>query len=186
MSTPELKEIWDLSSADFERNPVWVGVHNFDVGEPWHTASNDCAYRPWNQMLPAKAEAGRILVGAVFELRSGDCHPGFFTAVPESWDVPPRPGLSSISSRYGGPELGLVGVQQPRIFLGHQQFSFWGGRSGMPLEKRQTFYNLLGKPPENIFPIRFLADSALAMGILMGEVKGFYKVISKQPFQIEW
>ncbi len=185
MSTPELKQIWDLSYADFERNPVWVGVHDFDVGEPWHTASNEGAYRPWNQTLPAKAEAGRILVAAVLELRSGDCHTGFFTAVPESWDVPP-PGFSSISSRYGGPELGLVGVQQPRIFVGHQQFSFWGGRSGIPPEKRQTFYDLLGKTPENIFPLRFWADRSLATGILMGEVKGFYKVISKQPLEIAW
>jgi hypothetical protein len=185
MSTPVLKQIWDLSSADFERNPLWVGVHDVDVGEPWHTASNDSAYRPWNQTLPAKADAGRLLVAAVLELPSGDSHPGFFTAVPESWDVPP-PGLSSISSRYGGPELGLVGVQQPRIFLGHQQISFWGGRSGVPLEKRQAFYDLLGKPPEYIFPIHFWADKSLATGILIGEVKGFYKVISKQPVQIEW
>ena len=75
---------------------------------------------------------------------------------------------------------------QPRIFVNHQQFSFWGGRSGVPWEKRHTFYGLLGGTPENIFPIRFRADKNLATGILTGEVKGFYKLISKQPVQIEW
>jgi len=99
--------------------------------------------------------------------------------------VPPRTGLASISSRYGGPELGLVAVQQPRIFVDHQQVSFWGGRSGVPVEKRQAFYTLLGKPSQDIFPIRFRADGSLATGILTGEVKGFYKVIPKQPAQIE-
>ncbi len=184
MLMPELRQIWDLSSADFEHHPVWIGVHNVDVGKPWHASSNEATYRPWDQGLPAGSEAGFILVRAELELRCGDCHPGFFTAVQEAWDVPPA-GLASIRSRYGGPELGLVAVQQPRIFIDHQQISFWGGRSGVQLEKRQSFYNLLGKTSGDIFPIRFRADGNLAAGILRGEVKGFYKVISKQPAQIE-
>ena len=185
MQTPELKQIWDLSLTDFDRHPVWVGVHIHDVGKPWHKASNESTYRPWDRELPSKSENGFILVRAKLELRSNGVYPGFFTAVGETWDTPPREGLARISARYGGPEIGLVAVQQPRIFLNHQQFSFWGGRSGVPIERRQEFYRLLGLTPEDIFPIRFRAEEGLATGITTGEVKGFYKLVAKQAPQIE-
>lgn len=186
MSHPELKQIWDLTASDFERNPVWVGVHTFDVGKSWHQTSNEATYRPWDEELPAKSEKGFILVRAELELRSGGVYPGFFKAVSETWDVPPRPGLASISARYGGREIALVGVQQPRMFLDGQQFSFWGGRSGVSSEKRPRFYEILGLTAASIFPIHFRAGKGLATGITSGEVKGFYKVVSKQPPQIEW
>lgn len=185
MNTPQLRQIWDLTSADFGHHPVWICVHAFDIGKPWHRTSNEATYRPWDEGLPARSDAGFLLVKAQLELRCGELHSGFFTAVRESWDVPPSEGLASISSRYGGPELGLVAVQQPRIFLDRQQFSFWGGRSGVQIVKRQAFYSHLGKTSGDIFPIRFFADGSLATGILSGEIKGFYKVVSKQPTQIE-
>jgi hypothetical protein len=181
----DLRQIWDLSRSDFERHTVWIGVHNYDVGKPWHKTSNEGAYRPWDEGLPARSEAGFVLVRAVLELRCGERHPGFFTAVRETWDVPPR-GLASISVRCGGPELGLVAVLQPRIFWGDQQIGFWGGRKGAPTERREALYSLLGKAAEDIFPIRFGADGSLATGIVSGEVKGFYRLVSKQPTQIEF
>ena len=186
MQTPELKQIWDLTSTDFDRHPVWVGVHALDVNEPWHKTSNESTYRPWDRELPVKSEKGLIVVRAKLELLDKAVHLGFFTAVREGWDKPPRVGLASISARYGGPEIGLVAVQQPRIFLNDQQFSFWGGRSGVPFEKRQAFYNRLGLAPESIFPIRYRAEEGLATGITSGEVRGFYRIVSKQPPQIEW
>lgn len=186
MLMPEMKQIWDLSPSDFHEHPVWVGVHTFDIGKPWHKTANEATYRPWDQGGPAKSEKGLILVRAELEFQSKRVYPGFFTAVPETWDIPPRAELASISARYGGPEIGLVAVQQPRMFLNDQQFSFWGGRSGVPLEKRQDFYALLRLTQEDIFPIRFRAEKGLATGITAGEVKGFYRLIPKQPPQIEW
>lgn len=183
--TPELKPIWDLSSADFEQHPVWVGVHNFDVGEPWHQDSNESTYRPWSGALPCPSEKGFFLVRGILKLPDGCNYPGFFTVAPESWDTPPRLGLASFSSRYGGAALALVGIQQPRIFVEHQQFSFWGGRAGVPVERRQALYSILGRSAEDAFPMRFHADPSLATGILSGEVEGFYRVISKKPVQIE-
>jgi hypothetical protein len=183
--TPELKQIWDLSSADFEQHPVWVGVHNFDIGEPWHRGSNEGTYRPWIDALPCPSPKGFFLVRGTFRLQDGSSYPGFFTVASETWDTPPRPDLASFSSRYGGAALALVGIQQPRIFVQHQQYSFWGGRAGVPLEKRQALYSALGKSAEDTFPVRFHADSSLATGILSGEVDGFYRVISKKPVQIE-
>jgi hypothetical protein len=186
MHTPELKQIWDLASTDFDQHPVWVGVHTLDVSEPWHKTSNEATYRPWDRELPATSEKGIILVKAKLELADKAVHAGFFTAVREGWDIPPRVGLASISARYGGAEIGLVAVQQPRMFLKDQQFSFWGGRSGVPLEKRQDFYKQLGLAPQSIFPIRYRAEEGLVNGITSGEVKGFYKVVSKQAPQIDW
>ena len=39
MSTPELKQFADLTYSDFERYPVWVGVHDMDYGKPWWPAA---------------------------------------------------------------------------------------------------------------------------------------------------
>jgi hypothetical protein len=71
MVTPELKQSWDLSSDDFERHRVWIGVHNVDIGEPWYDLSDEAIYRPWNRSLPVTAEEGFVLVAALFELRDG-------------------------------------------------------------------------------------------------------------------
>ncbi len=91
--------------------------------------------------------------------------------------------VGKFSERYGG-DLAILGLQHPKIFVGDQRFSFWGGRKGIPVEKRKHFYDATGKSPGAIFPLRFEADPKLAVGITTGQVTGFYRTSSygKAPY----
>jgi hypothetical protein len=172
VQTPELKEIFDLSENDFERHPVWYAP----------TAAGPC--RPWDQPFPAPSKSGAILVRASFHLADGTRYPGFFTVVDENWNIPPAPHLRSFTDRYGA--SALLGVQQPRIFLRDQQFSFWGGRRGIPMEKRQEFYAAIGRTWETIFPLKFSSHTGLATGIVAGQVDGFYRPAGEGRTDVEF
>lgn len=175
---PELKQFGDLSATDFERHPVWIGVHNADYGEPWYDETNEETFRPYAGSLPAAPDEGILLVRATFELKDGSQFPGFVTPASEDWDRP-REGHSS------GKRKHILGFQQPRIFVGNEGFNFWGGISGVRDERRQALYAALQKTPQDIFPLRFSAEPSLAGGILAGEVEGFYRNSRKQGLEIE-
>jgi hypothetical protein len=184
--TPELKQFADLTYSDFERCPVWVGVHNMDYGKPWYDTSDESTYRPNTEPLPVAAECGAVLVRASFILCDGSRRHGFVRAVSPSWDVPLRKGMATPSSLSGGDSAhALLGIQQPRIFVNQDTFGFWGGVGGVASEKRQLFYTSLGKPAEAVFPIAFAADAGLATGLTDGEVRGFYRMVLGQPTVLE-
>jgi hypothetical protein len=184
--TPELKQFADLTYSDFERCPVWVGVHNMDYGKPWYDTSDESTYRPNTEPLPVAAECGAVLVRASFILCDGSRRHGFVRAVSPSWDVPLRKGMATPSSLSGGDSAhALLGIQQPRIFVNQDTVGFWGGVGGVASEKRQLFYTSLGKPAEAVFPIAFAADAGLATGLTDGEVRGFYRMVLGQPTVLE-
>jgi len=184
--TPELKQIADLTESDFQRHPVWVGVHNMDYGKPWYDSSDERTHRPHAEPQPVAAERGSVLVRASFRLSDGDRYFGFVRAASPNWDVPLRPGMATPSSLSGGHSAhALLGIQQPHIFVAQETFYFWGGVAGIPPGKRQRFYAAIGKPAEAIFPIAFAADSDLATGLTDGEVHGFYRMVLGQPTVLE-
>ncbi len=186
MLTPELKQLADVTYSDFQCYPVWVGVHNMDYGKPWCDKSDESTYRPNTEPLPVAAERGAVLVRASFILCDGSrCH-GFVRAASPSWDVPLRRGMATPSSLSGGDSAhALLGIQQPRIFVNQETFSFWGGVGGVAPEKRQRFYAALGRSAEAVFPIAFAADAGLATGLTDGEVRGFYRMVLGQPTVLE-
>jgi hypothetical protein len=192
--TPELKQARDLISTDFERHAVWVGVHNIDFGKPWYDRCDEATFRPWSETLPVSAKIGVVLVPASFELRDGGTYSGYIRAVSEDWDVPPAPRRSregrliqqqSFSVRHGGPTA-ILGLQQPKIFVKGQRFSFWGGLKGIPPERRHAFYEAISKAPDAVFPVRFSAKPHFATGILTGEIEGFYHAfLGGKPPEVE-
>jgi hypothetical protein len=180
---PEIKQIYELSLSDFQRYPIWVGVHNIDAGEPWYDACDEATFRPWTQSVPPVAKIGVVLVCATFKLCDGTIHQGYIRAISEDWDTPPNtrtmPNGSEVhyrrfSERYGSP-LAILGLQQPKIFVHGRPFSFWGGIRGVPVEQRKAFYAATGKATDQIFPIRFAGNATLITGILNGELEGFYR-----------
>ncbi len=68
-----------------------------------------------------------------------------------------------------------LGTQQPQIFVDDRVFGFWGGMVGMAERAQQELYAALGKDPDAIFPLRFVANPGLASGIVEGQVDGFYR-----------
>ena len=151
---PELKQIADLTPADFERHPVWIACHTEDYAEPWFNETNEETFRPWMAALPVGPSDGMLLVRAAFEAHDGSRHDGFLTPAFKEGDL---------------------GMLQPHLFAGGKSFGFWGGMVGVQSDQRTAFYKALGKGPEAIFPMRFSADSGLATGVVAGQVDGFYR-----------
>ena len=192
---PEPKQREHLSLTDFQRSPVWVGVHNLDFAEPWHEDADEDTYRPWTGSLPVPAKPGIVLVAASFDLCDGSCYEGYVRATPEDWDVPPPPRRMRNgeftqprrphSALLGGSPVALLRFQSPHICVDWQWFGFWGSswsprperskeRRQRFAERRREFYSAIGKSPTDIFPMSFHADPRLATGILSGQLDGFY------------
>jgi hypothetical protein len=151
---PELKQFDDLSSADFDRHPVWIACHTEDFAEPWFNETDEETFRPCTGALPVGHSDGMLLVRAKVELHDGSRHDGFLTPASKEGDL---------------------GTLQPHLFAGGKSFGFWGGMAGVRPDQRMAFYEALGKGPEAIFPIRVSTDPNLATGVTAGQIDGFYR-----------
>ena len=78
---PVLKQAWDLSRADFERHPVWIGVHGVDESEWWYEKTDEATYRPWTGSLPVSPEGRFLRVRATMELHNGSRYEGVIRPV---------------------------------------------------------------------------------------------------------
>lgn len=191
MEMPVLKQIEDLSHSDFVLHPVWVGVHNNDIDEPWYDQSNEQTYRPWTGPLPFPG-VPIFFVAATFCLADGSVYPGYFNPASKDWDAPLPPRRmrdgsyakpQQWSARRGGSVLSVLALHRPAIFIGERTFGFHLLRD---LERRkanvQSFYKSIGKPPNAVFPVRFHAEPAYFDGIVAGRMDGFYSFpLDKQP-----
>jgi hypothetical protein len=193
MSNPEIRQAEDIGDADFRQHPVWICVHTADYGMPWHEECDEESYRPWIGGLPVAAETNILLVGAEFKLKCGACYRGCISPAGDNWDEALTRKTSegrtirirTLSERHGGSATAILGLQQPYIFVDGKRFGFWGGRRGIPLERRHAFYATIGEPTERIFPIEFASDPGLVTGIVTGQVDGFYRSIAGQPPIVE-
>ena len=191
---PILKQIEDLTRSDFELHPVWVGVHNNNIDQPWYAQSDEQTYRPWTGPLPFSSggQFPIFFVAASFYLADGTVYSGYFNPASKDWDapLPPRKMRDGTyakppqwSARRGGSLLSVLSLLRPVIFIGERTFGFHLLRD---LERRkesvQSFYNAIGKPPGAVFPVRFHADPAYFNGITAGEMHGLYSFpLDKQP-----
>lgn len=180
---PEMKQECDLTPADFRRQPVWVGVHNYDSDEPWYEHSDEETYRPWAGPLPFAEKRGVALVAAAFVLADGSVYPGYCRAVSDDWDVPQAPmtvrGVTrekplSWSAMHGGGPLSVLLLQGPTVFVNGRPSDFQLRIPKLRKTSVQSFYTAIGKTPGEVFPLRFAADSRLASGIISGKLDGFY------------
>jgi len=166
MATPELKQFGELEARDFERQPVWVGCHTADYGQPWYEDTDEETFRPFTGKLPADPAEGIFLVSAVFELRDGSRYPGFVTPAAEGWDKGPD-GRPMFEHNH------ILGTQQPQMFVGDRLFGFWGGMLSMTSHAQRELYAALGKGPDAIFPVRFIASAGFTTGIGNGQIEAF-------------
>ena len=192
---PEMKQEYDLSPADFVRQPVWVGVHNYDSDEPWYEQSDEETFRPWTGPLPFSESRGFVLVAATFELADGSVYPGYCRAVGNDWDLPPQPTTmrngtqdkpQSWSSMHGGSQLSVLLLQNPIIFIDGRSFDFQLRIPELRKTAIRSFYAAIAKQPSDVFPVRFAAKSGLAAGITSGQLDGFYHFpMWKTAFEID-
>jgi len=178
-----MKQWGDLTAADFERHPVWIGVHNYDDDEPWYEESDEETFRPWTGRLPFAEGRGIVLVAATFELADGSVYPGYCQATPDDWDSPLPPMTmpdgsrskpSSWSATHGETKLSVMGLLSPEIFIGGRSFDFGLGHPTRRRDAVRSFYAAIRKKPHEVFPVRFAADPKLATGIISGTLDGFF------------
>lgn len=183
MQSPEMKQEYDLTVADFARHPVWVGVHNYDTDQPWYEEADEETFRPWVGPLPFDEARGVALLAAIFQLADGSSYRGFCRSVREDWDRPidspkergvARQKALSWSRMHGGGKRSVMSLQSPVIFIDDHQFDFQLGVPRVRASKVQKFYAAIGKEPRDVFPLRFVADAGLATGLTSGKLAGFY------------
>lgn len=197
MEKPELKHIGVLTPNDFERHPLWVGVQHYDTHESWYEPSYDQMYRPWLGQPPfqERSRFSFFLVCAIFELADRSAYPGFFNPTSPEWDepLPPRKMRDGNytkplqwSARRGGSPLSVMALHRPVIFLDGRGYDFHLRRKPEMRKKQiNEFYAAIGKPPNDVFPVRFYADPKLYSGIMEGKMEGFYSFPLDEPFEID-
>lgn len=170
MTKPLLKQFGDLRPADFEAHPVWIHCHVIDYDEPWYDETDEETFRPRVGSLPADPHETILLVSASFQLRDGTRLKGFVTPVSED-------------DALGTPDD--LGSLQPAVFLpvSGRIRQFWGGVREESEAERSQFYAALGKSLDNVFPIRFMAESGLTAGVAAGTIPGFCSLAHKGWFR---
>jgi hypothetical protein len=203
---PELKQECDLTQADFEREPVWVGVHNHDpkddpVNAPWYKDADEQTYRPWKGALPFNETRGWARVAATIVLADGTAYPGSVRTVGDDWDqvIPGRRLRDGSftkplqwSARRGGSPLSVLLLQNPVLFVGTEVLDFRMGkdfvgdpaRSFRRQERILRFYRVLAKLPHQVFPVRFSANAGLATGVVDGRLDGFVSSELDKPLEM--
>lgn len=155
---PTLKQFSDLSSNDFNENPVWVQCHTADYGQKWYDETDEESFRPWDGELPISPDEAIFLIKSNFTLNNGDKYSGFMTPVVEA------------DCRHEN-DLGYI---QPHIITEDTEIiHFWTGMFPIDKEKKSDIYNSLNCTPDEIFPISFSASDTLAKGIITGKINGF-------------
>jgi len=192
MELPLLRDISELTPADFENHPVWVCVHGRDEDEPWYAQTTEQTYRPWTEATPyaPRTRFDAVLVAATFELADGSTYCGCFNPVAENWDepLPPRKLRDGSfakplqwSARRGGPRS-ILTRQHPAIFIDGRIHEFYLLRD--PERRRETvrvFYAAIAKPPQAVFPLQFSCSFDLCTGIISGQLDGFFSFRLDQP-----
>lgn len=158
-SKPILKQFSELTLQDFYKYPVWIQCHVMDYEELWYDETDEETFRPWLGELPVSPSKAIFLVRSKFIFADGTEYEGFIT-----------PGESNSNDIQ---ELGYI---QPYVFVNHGKgIGFWFGAlpHDYAEDKKKFYYSLIGKKPEEIFPIIFEAEKKYADGIIKGTIPGF-------------
>ena len=143
------KHTSELTAQDLQEYPVWkAGVEN-----GWDYENID----PGGQMLPyavvgeLDTSRGDLLVACRFTFTDGSNYYGYVTPTAED-------------------DLGYL---QPTVVTGRGTVEFWCGSTPPTNESMRRDYELLGKTPSEIFPLRFETTVPIKGGPITGKIYGF-------------
>src|SRR6185437_4100473 len=90
MDIPVLKDQFELARSEFECNPVWIRVQDYDRDQPWFKDCTEQTYRPWDGPLPIEPPGPFtfVLVRASMKLSDGSVYLGYIKPTTEDWDKP--------------------------------------------------------------------------------------------------
>ena len=183
MDRPEMKRESELTASDFVRSPVWVGVHNFDVDQPWYEEADEETVRPWFGKIPFNEGRGTAIIAAQFKLADGSIFAGYCHTVTANWDDPEiavgetggsQKRALSWSKMHGGNPSSVILLQSPVMFAENCSFDFQL-RIGQLRERQiEDFFSVLKRKPNDVFPIKFSGQVGIASGIISGTIEGFF------------
>jgi hypothetical protein len=158
---PILKQFADLTEKDFNDFPIWVSCHIIDYDEDWYDDTDEETYRPWTETNNDIIRETNCLVKTRLTLFSGDIYSGISS--PEITDEQKN-------------ENDLGGIQ-PHIFTRDGElFGFWSGMFQRNNKFLNSFYSAMGKSKDQIFPIKFEAETSQNGMTTSGTINGFLSI----------
>lgn len=143
------KQVYELTLDDLGRYPIW----EFRLDGDGEGGRDECTVRPCTSSGPLDPADRMFVVRAVFVLADGSRMEGYFT--------PPVRGDESI------------GALQPIVITGRGQVRFWCGTAAPDMDRLERSYEMLGKEPGSVFPLRFESGVELLGGPVRGSLPGF-------------
>ena len=143
------KQIYDLTLHDLEAFPIW----EFNLDAAVNGGQDELTIRPYVATGPLNPVDRMFVVRAVFTLADGSMKRGYLTPL-------------------GRVDEG-VGVLQPIIVTEQGQVRFWCGTSVPDPKRLARSYQLMGKEANEVFPLLFESEVALAGGQIRGSIPGF-------------
>ena len=142
------KQVYELTQEDFAQHPVW----EFALDEEGEEGQDEATVRPRSDLSEVTdCSQGDFVVATEFHLRDGSQFRGFVYAREEK-------GLGSV---------------QPVIITDQGQLAFWHGAIRPEPGELRRAYELLGRLPDRVFPIRFHSLVVVGGGPIEGIVPGF-------------
>jgi hypothetical protein len=143
------KQVYELTPADLERFPVW----EYALNEEGEAGQDEATVQPCAIVKELDAAESTFMVRASFRLADGTAMSGYLTPTDQT-EV----------------DLGMV---QPVIVTERGQVAFWCGVIEPDASLLADCYSILGKAPEEIFPLSFASQVDLTTGQVVGTVQGF-------------
>ena len=142
------KQVYDLTAEDLTKFPVW----EFALDEEGDEEQNEATVRPMTgSIMPDDLPAA--VVRAKFVLADGSVLIGHMTV----------PGIGPYS----------LDDLHPSIVTKSDQVTFLYGFNAPSAAEKERFYALIGKSPEQVFPIQFSIDIEQLVPPLTETIPGF-------------
>jgi len=166
-AAPERVPRAQLTTAHFERHPIWASVLQTDAGEPWYRERDGLldTFRPWTGPTPIEGLAALVSATAVLA------------------DGTRLAGCMSAGNPQGRPPIEAL---QPHLFLpdGRLVALYWQHFPLPDARLRKRIYRALGRTPDEVFPIGFTARRGLSKGLQRVTVEGFTR--SEVIERVDW
>jgi hypothetical protein len=151
------KQVYELTSADLERFPVW----EFALDEEGEPGQDEATVKPRPDLAGGvEPEEGLFVVRAAFTAADGASFDGFVTPDSES----------------------DLGSTQPSVVTSGRHVRFWFGIAEPEPEEIEQGYKALGGQRDGLFPLSFRTSVPVGGAPMEGKVLGFmYQDESGEP-----
>jgi hypothetical protein len=149
MSDTIRKQVYDLRPRDLERFPIW----EFAIDEEGEPGQDEETVKPRPDLTEADPGEGLLIVRAEFVASDTTSYDGY------------------VSPAF---EFDLADIQ-PTIVTEEGQVNFWFGAFPPEAGEIEKNYKLLGKSPEQLFPVTFKAVANHGGANLEGDVPAFLR-----------